>query len=128
MHRCVSIIFAFVAISLCFPSFAGERGVVVNEIMPANVSFLFDYSYNYGAWVELYNVSDEKIDLAGYSLTDDADKERKFVIPSSVGVIEPRSFKIIFFDNNDLDSRQADFKLDCDGATLYLFSDRKSVV
>ena len=122
MHRCISIVFAFVAISLCFPSFAGERGVVVNEIMPANVSFLFDYSYNYGAWVELYNASDEKIDLAGYSLTDDADKECKFVIPSSVGVIEPRSFKIIFFDNNDLDSRQADFKLDCDGATLYLFS------
>ena len=72
--------------------------------------------------ITIANGKEITLDLAGYSLTDDADKERKFVIPSSVGVIEPRSFKIIFFDNNDLDSRQADFKLDCDGATLYLFS------
>ena len=122
------LFFVLLAALLFYPALAGERGVVINEIMPANVSYLFDYTYNYGAWVELYNTSDERIELAGYSLTDDVEEPRKFVLPSSVGAIEPRSFKLLFFDNNDLDGRQINFKPDCDGAILYLYSNEASLV
>ena len=115
-------VLVILAMLLLSPVWAGEKDVVINEVMPANVSFVFDHSYNFGGWVELYNTSDVTIDLAGYSLTDDIDNVRKFVLPASVGSIAPRSFKIVFFDNNDLDERQASFKLDCDGAALYLFA------
>lgn len=119
---------AFLAALLSCSVLAGERGVVINEIMPANVSYVLDYSYNYGAWVEFYNTSDESIDLAGYSLTDDLEESRKFVFPASIGTIKPHSFKIIYFDNNDLDERQVDFKPDCDGALLYLFSNDSTLL
>ena len=127
MNRLLAIIISLFLFAVG-NTMAAEKGVVINEVMPANVSYIFDHSYNYGAWVELYNTGEERIDLAGYSLTDDLGDRRKFVLPSSIGDIGPGEYKIIFFDNNDLDERQAGFKLDCDGATLYLFSNDEFLV
>ena len=104
------------------------KSVVINEIMPANISYLLDGTYNYNGWVELYNTSDNSINLAGYSITDEYDQPRKFVLPDNVGSIAAGEYKIIFFDNNDLDPNNVNFKLDCDGASLYLFSKEKKLL
>ena len=128
MTRCL---YCFLIIFVSFLNvaiYAAERNVVINEVMPANVSYIFDYSYNYGGWVELYNTSDNSINLAGYSITDELDSPRKFVFPEKVGNIAAGEFKVIFFDNNDLDTRHVNFKLDCDGAILYLFSNDTTLV
>ncbi len=107
---------------------AAEKNIVINELMAANVSYIFDHTYNYGGWVELYNTSDKSIDLTGYSITNELGSPRKFVFPEEIGKIAARDFKIIYFDNNDLDPRHANFKLDCDGATLYLFSNDTTLI
>ena len=54
------------------------QNLVINELMAANVSYMLDDTYNYGGWVELYNNSRKSINLAGYSLSDDASNPRKY--------------------------------------------------
>lgn len=107
---------------------AEEQGIIINEVMPANVSYMLDATYNYNGWVELYNPTGEEFNLAGYSFTDDYSQPQKFVLPKKIGSIKAWEYKIIYFGNNDLDANNANFKLDCDGATLYLFSANKKLL
>ncbi len=97
-------------------------GIIINEIMPANTSFLMDPTYNYGGWIELYNFNNRSINLAGYTLTDNPLYPAKYTLPEDIGTIEAGSYKVIFFENNEANHRQVNFKLDCDGATLYLYN------
>lgn len=107
---------------------AQETGLIINEIMPANISYLLDNTYNYGGWMELYNTSQESINLAGYHLTDDISQPDKYTFPKNMGSIEAGAYKLVFFDNNDQDQRQVNFKLDCDGGALYLLDDKKKII
>ena len=55
--------------------------VVINEYSASN---LYDYLDNYGMeedWIELYNTSDNPIDLSGYALSDKIDNPIKWIIP-----------------------------------------------
>lgn len=96
MRQCLYIFLTFAVSLLSNNIFAAEKDIVINEVMPANVSYIFDHSYNYGAWVELFNASEETIDLAGYSFTDEANSPSKFVFPQNMGKIAPHEYKIIF--------------------------------
>ena len=99
-----------------------QNSIVINEIMPANVSYILDDTYNYNGWIELFNRGTTSINLEGYTITDDENNPRKFVFPKSIGSIAAGGYKLIFFGNNDLDANNVNFKLDCDGASLYLYS------
>lgn len=105
-----------------FPIFAQVGGITINEIMPANTSYLMDPTYNYGGWIELHNSTSRSINLAGYTLTDNPLFPAKYTLPDDIGNIEAESYKIIFFENNEANPHHVNFKLDCDGATLYLYN------
>ena len=45
--------------------------VRLNEVLPSNSNNCPDEVGERNDWVELYNTSDDSIDLGGYSLTDD---------------------------------------------------------
>lgn len=107
---------------------ARDQQLIINEIMAANVSYMLDNTYNYGGWMELYNCTENSIDLAGYHVTDDITQPDKYTFPKNMGSIEAGEYKIVFFDNNDQDPRQVNFKLDCDGAALYLLDDKKNII
>ncbi|MBR5150595.1 MAG: CotH kinase family protein, partial [Bacteroidaceae bacterium] len=97
------------------------QNLVINELMAAIVSYMLDDTYNYGGWVELYNNSRKSINLAGYSLSDDASNPRKYEFFQNAGVLAPGEYKIIYFDNHGLNAYHVDFKLDADGSALYLY-------
>lgn len=122
--------YTFITFFIFFNSMicAARNSIVLNELMPANVSFLLDGTYNYNGWVELYNSGKKSVDLNGYSLTDDTSAPRKYVFPKSMGSIAAGEYKIIFFNNNDLDPNNVNFKLDCEGASLYLYSNDSTLV
>jgi hypothetical protein len=101
-------------LALTLPGSARLHNIVINELMAANVSYMLDDTYNYGGWVELYNNSPKAINLAGYSLSDDASLPRKYILPANTGTLQPNAYKIIFFDNNELNASHVNFKLDCD--------------
>jgi len=60
--------------------------VRLNEVMPSNSNNCADEAGERDDWVELYNTSEDEVDLAGYSLTDDTASPRKSVIPDGVTI------------------------------------------
>ena len=114
----------------------GQSALRITEVAPLNVDFL-DEEGNDPAWVELYNTSNEDVDLQGFALIENLPKRleeqkniRKFVFGSDI--IKAKSFKVVFCDgknisavkSEDKDGRHtrphADWKLDKKGGTIYL--------
>lgn len=127
MTRYIHFFISFILL-LSSITYTTANNIVINELMPANVSYLFDKTYNYNGWVELYNMDKSEVNLQGFSITDDYNNPRKYVFPKTIGSIGAGEYKIIFFNNNDLDPNNVNFKLDCDGASLYLFSSDSTLV
>ena len=106
-----------------------------NEIMVGNIDQYIDYSYNYGAWAELYNPSELSVLLDGLYISDDENDPTKFQLPSGTGVIKPGDFKVIYFDHNSADGtfgdtayKQVRFKLQNGGGDLYLFDEQGELI
>ena len=107
---------------------ADLSNLIINEIQVGNIDQFIDYSYNYGAWAELYNPTSEDIQLDGLYVSDDESAPRKFQLPSGTGVVKAGDYKVIYFDHNSADGtygdtayKQVRFKLQNDGGSLFLF-------
>jgi hypothetical protein len=103
--------------------------LVISELMALNDSKpplrkgqLLDENGESSDWIEIYNPTDEAINLDGWYLTDDADDLRKWEFPSVR--IEPGRFKIIFASGKDRNDPAAElhtsFKLSGSGEFLAL--------
>ena len=68
--------------------------LVINEVVSNNGSSLIDYSGDFPDWIELFNGTDAKINLNGYSLTDDATDTFKWKFGPVI--IEPSGFLVVF--------------------------------
>ena len=59
------------------PQLAGDGipagTLIINEIQSKNVDMFIDPSFNFGGWIELYNPTNEDIDLGGCYVSDDPD-------------------------------------------------------
>ena len=75
-------------------------GIIINEYSAANCNLDGSDCGDYEDWVELYNNSDNPIDLAGYYLSDKIDNITKWQFPSST-IIEPNSYLIIYASGLD---------------------------
>ena len=97
--------------------------VIINEIMAENVSGLADENGDREDWIELYNRSTNAVNLAGWSLTDDARWPRPWVFPATV--MPPRTYLRVFASGKDRRVAGANlhtnFKLAIDGEYLGLF-------
>ncbi|UKK50529.1 CotH kinase family protein [Prevotella sp. E13-17] len=94
--------------------------LVINEVMAANVDQFVSPAYNFDGWVELYNSSNQTLDLTGLYFSDEAGNLKKWRMPATVGTIPARGYKVVWFDSNNIASQNAPFKLDVDGGTIYL--------
>ncbi|MCQ2266388.1 MAG: CotH kinase family protein [Bacteroidaceae bacterium] len=117
-------------------------GLCINEVQASNVDQYLDPSYNYGGWVELYNSSSRQINLNGLFLTDTMDEPAQWPLSSlnltyadysenysysynpyreTSSIVPAKGYSLIWFDHNDWRyPMMCPFKLDCDGATLYV--------
>lgn len=89
--------------------------IVINEISTANSIYVSEY-YKKDDWVELYNMTDEEIDLKGMYLSDDIDNPKKYQIDADgreINTLIPaHGFKIIWCDKRDpISQLHAPFKL-----------------
>ena len=100
--------------------------IVINELMASNAGAVMSPATNFDSWVELYNPSQQNINLAGMYLCDDA--EHSWQMPVNIGTIPAKGFKIVWLGSNDIKSNQAPFKLDCDGGTIILKDKNGTVV
>lgn len=106
-------------------------GIIINEIMPANVDVYLDPSFNYGSWVELYNPTDVGFTLGGLYVTDDPQNLTKHRLIEDYGTLPAGGFAILNFEHFEIYTkpsyRQIDDKLDCDGGKI-IISDGKKVL
>ena len=94
--------------------------LVINELQVSNLDMYLDPSYNYGAWMELYNPTNKGVSLHNLYLSDDASDPFKFRFNSQVGAVPPYGYAVIWFDHNEECSTNVNFKPDMDGGTIYL--------
>ena len=80
--------------------FESISGVIINEYSAANCELDGSDCGDYEDWIELYNNSNNAIDLAGYYLSDKIDNITKWQFSSSI-VIEPNSYLIIYASGLD---------------------------
>ena len=91
--------------------------VKINEVSAGNDLYVNDY-FKQNDWIELYNTTDNDIDVAGMYLSDKLEKPLKFQIPASDNVstvIPAHGHLVIWTDKlENLTQLHADFKLDND--------------
>ena len=97
---------------------------VISELMAQNNGILADPDGDYSDWVEIHNPTDEDIDLAGYSLTDDANQPRRYVFPNLT--LSAGEYLVVYAsgkNSTDLSKKivHLPFSLKSTGETLYLY-------
>lgn len=96
---------------------------VISEFMAANLLTLLDEDKDDSDWIEVYNPLNTSVNLAGWSLTDDASLPKKWTFPGST-FIGARSFLVVFASqkNRAVTGKQlhTNFKLKSDGEYIGL--------
>ena len=99
----------------------------VNELVASNVDGLRDEDGDPSDWIELYNATPDPISLAGWSLTDDPDDPRKWLLPDME--LEGTGFLVIFASGKDRAEGElhTNFWLSAEGEPLQLIAPDGSV-
>ncbi|MBR4575603.1 MAG: lamin tail domain-containing protein [Clostridia bacterium] len=97
-------------------------GLKISEVMSSNRSSVTDETGGYPDWVEIWNSSEEEINLKGVGLSDDGTSV-KFLFPGVT--LQPNGRVIVFCDNRNQASGDlpfhAKFKLSSLGESVYLY-------
>ncbi len=100
-------------------SFAWD--LCINEFMAANATTIPDDTGVYVDWIELYNMTDEDVDLAGFTITDDLDEPDKHVL--AAGLVVPAGGHLLLWADGtpDLGLSHLGFSLSREGEELGLY-------
>ncbi len=97
--------------------------VVINEFMADNETSITDSAGEYDDWIEIYNRSDEEIDLSGYFLSDNESQPLKWQFPEGT-TLEANSYMIIWADEDQEQTSNIElhtnFKLSAGGEVIIL--------
>ena len=102
--------------------------LVINELMASNAGEVMSPAINFDSWIELYNPGDEDVDIRGMYLSNDAQNLMLWRLPGYVTKVPAKGFRVVWLGSNDITSRQAPFRLDCDGGTICLTDDDGELV
>lgn len=105
-----------------------KRGLVINEISAINGTIQMDEAGDFDDWIELYNNTDETINLNGYHLSDDISELDQWTFPNVS--IAPNAYLIIWADNDAAigDELHANFKLSSAGEVLTLSNSSDQII
>ncbi len=103
-----------------YPPTGIEAQITINEVMTYNALTAVDETGAAADWVELYNPTDEDVDLAGFTMTDDPAIPVRAVIPAGV-VIRARGYLVLWLDHApERGPRHLGFRLAREGGDLVL--------
>ncbi len=102
--------------------------VVINELMASNSTTVKDEQGDFEDWFELYNTSNQAVNLGGYYLSDNPANLAKYEIPQGIS-IPANGYLIFWADEDGVDGPQhCNFKLSADGETLFLLNPNLVIV
>jgi hypothetical protein len=109
---------------------ADPPSVLISEFMASNNRFLRDEDGDYSDWIELYNASNFAINLAGWTLTDDANDLAMWRFPNVTML--PQTFLLVFASGKDKTEPagrlHTNFRLDAAGEYLGLVDPSGNVI
>jgi hypothetical protein len=96
--------------------------IVINEFMPSNATIIQDEAGGSGDWIELYNLTEASIDLAGYFISDKLDNPTKMELGSGLN-IEAGGTLLLWADSDpEQGPAHLSFNLAKDGEAIVLTS------
>jgi hypothetical protein len=99
-----------------------DGGPVITEFMANNNTRLADIDGDFSDWIEIHNPGDTPVNMAGWSLTDEADDLDKWAFPAVT--IQPGQYLVVFASGKDRaiagQQLHTDFQLDSAGGFLAL--------
>ena len=120
----VSLTATFTPLSAEERAAQGINPIRINEVSASNSIFVNEY-FKRNDWIELYNTTDQPIDVDGMYLSDNLNKPQKYQITkdnTSINTIIPaHGYLIIWCDKLEPVSQlHASFKLDAEGGDILL--------
>ncbi len=98
--------------------------IAINEVMPVNNVTIADDDGDYESWLELYNHSDDPVELDGYGLSNTAEEPWAWVFPEVT--IQPGEYMLIWLSGKDRrqpgEVLHANFSPETEPGTLLLSS------
>ncbi|MEL1233027.1 MAG: CotH kinase family protein, partial [Candidatus Neomarinimicrobiota bacterium] len=92
--------YLLIAITIIFiSSFGLGQSIQINEVVSSNGDSFYDEDGDTPDWIEIYNPSDELINLFGYGITDDVNDLSKWTFPSYD--LAANDFLVVFASNKD---------------------------
>ena len=94
--------------------------LVINELMASNAGSVMSPAYNFDSWIELYNPTEQPVNLSGMYLSDDAYNLKRWKLPADIGTVPAKGFLVVWLGSDEIRSDQAPFKLNSDGGIICL--------
>ncbi|MBK6783703.1 MAG: CotH kinase family protein [Saprospiraceae bacterium] len=108
--------------------YSGPEKISINEFMASNDGIIKDEFDEAEDWIELFNLTNQDINMTGYSITDKADNPVKYVFPEGT-VIKANGFLIVWADeDSSTGSLHANFKLSASGEDILLFDNNQNLL
>jgi len=125
-----NLLFLVLILTLLGTAFSFSQEIVINEFQASNASTVSDPDFGaYSDWIELYNTTDQAVDLEGWYLTDNLEDTVQWIFPGGVS-LDPGAFLVIWADGADLvqTAPHVNFKLSITGEAIGLFDESKTLV
>jgi len=120
----LSLVACFTPLSDAEQAANGLTPVRINEVSAANGIYVNEY-FKRNDWVELYNTTNNPVDIEGMYLSDDENTPKKYQISKgetqAETVIPAHGYLIVWCDKLEPETQlHADFKLDANGGIVML--------
>lgn len=111
-----------------FHTLGTSSDVVINEVLADNESIQADQDGEFEDWVELYNNTNQSVNLGGWFLSDDVNNLNKWTFPNGT-FIDANSHLIVWCDDDEMQSGlHTSFKLANGGEAVYLASPQMEIM
>ncbi len=105
-----------------------QKSVIINEIMQSNVDYLMvDHDFP-DSWVELYNVSDTRINIQNYRLSPVKVPSESKKITSTEQYIESGGHLLVYCDKTNSLPFHCNFNLESGKGNLYLYDNNWHII
>jgi len=111
---------------ICGGQLCVSQDVVINEVMQSNVDYLMVDNDFPDSWVELYNPSEEDINIQGYGLGINNDVESSYKLLSQY-VLPSKGHVVLYCDKENRDLH-TNFRVDSGKGALYLFDEKELII
>lgn len=100
----------------------------INEIMSDNNNIMADEDGDFSDWIELYNSSNQNINLFNWNLSDDGNELNKWTFPNVE--IQAKSYLLIYASGkNKIENElHANFKIKSDGEDIFLTNPQGTII